>query len=167
MAGYSGTPLAKKLGLKNGSNLVLLGAPDDYAALIQPVRNGVKLAARVSQATDIVHVFSSRRAELLSAPIELPVHTAAKRDSLGFLAQRVLEGDRGNHRRYYSRTGSSVGVRRCQGLGRNRRMVGSETGRTQRTSLRMRLNHVVDTDAFRRARGPSFVAPYLVRRPPK
>lgn len=67
MAGYSGTPLAKKLGLKNGTNLAIVGAPEDYVALIQPVKNGVKVVASVSKATDIVHVFSTRRAELLSA----------------------------------------------------------------------------------------------------
>jgi hypothetical protein len=66
MAGYSVTPLAKKLGLKEGVNLVLVGAPKDYVALIEPVPSGVKFAGRVSKATDIVHVFSTRRAELRS-----------------------------------------------------------------------------------------------------
>ena len=66
MVGYSGTPLAKKLGLKRGSNLVLVGAPKDYAALIAPVPSGVKFSARVSETTDIVHVFSTRRTDLLS-----------------------------------------------------------------------------------------------------
>ena len=64
MAGYSATPLAKKLGLKDGSNLVLVGAPDDYAALIAPVPNGLTFATTVSGTTDIVHVFATRRAEL-------------------------------------------------------------------------------------------------------
>ena len=66
MVGYSGTPLAKKLGLKRGSNLVLVGAPKDYVALIAPVPSGVKFSARVSETTDIVHVFSTRRTDLLS-----------------------------------------------------------------------------------------------------
>ena len=66
MAGYSGTPLAKKLGLKDGAHLVLVGAPDDYAALIEPVPNGVQFAARISETTDMVHLFSTRREELRS-----------------------------------------------------------------------------------------------------
>jgi hypothetical protein len=37
MVGHSETPLAKKLGLKEGSHLALVGAPDDYAVLIEPV----------------------------------------------------------------------------------------------------------------------------------
>jgi hypothetical protein len=43
MAGYSGISLAKKLGLKNGSNLALVGVPDDYVAPIQPAKNRVKV----------------------------------------------------------------------------------------------------------------------------
>ena len=64
MVGYSETPLAKKLGLKEGSSLALVGAPDDYAALIEPVPDGVKIGSRVSDTTDIVHVFSTRRADI-------------------------------------------------------------------------------------------------------
>ena len=65
--GYSGTPLAKKLGLKAESNLVLVGAPDTYLALIEPVPKGVTIAARISRTTDVVHVFTTRRAELLAS----------------------------------------------------------------------------------------------------
>ena len=64
MAGYSGTPLARKLGLKEASNLVTIGAPKDYLRLIEPVPQGVEIGTKVSQSTDIVHVFSTRRAEL-------------------------------------------------------------------------------------------------------
>ena len=64
MAGYSGTPLAKKLGLKAGSNLAFMGAPKEYPILIAPTPAGVKIGVRISPATDIVHVFSTRRAEL-------------------------------------------------------------------------------------------------------
>src|SRR5437763_7058932 len=34
MSGYSGTALAKKLGIKAGSHLLLVGAPDQYVALL-------------------------------------------------------------------------------------------------------------------------------------
>ncbi len=64
MPGYSGTPLAKKLGLKAGSNVVLAGAPKDYLDLVAPMPAGVKICTRRSPATDIVHVFSTRRADL-------------------------------------------------------------------------------------------------------
>ena len=64
MAGYSGTPLARKLGLKAGNSLVLVGAPKDYEALIAPAPEGVRIGGRVASTTDVVHVFSTRRPEL-------------------------------------------------------------------------------------------------------
>jgi hypothetical protein len=64
MAGYSGTPLAKKLGIKAGSHLLLVGAPDEYLALLEPLPEGVQFSTRLSESTDIVHIFSARRAEL-------------------------------------------------------------------------------------------------------
>jgi hypothetical protein len=64
MAGYSGTPLAKKLGIKPDTELVLVGAPDGYRKLVEPLPEGVKFAARLSPRTDIVHVFMTRKAEL-------------------------------------------------------------------------------------------------------
>jgi hypothetical protein len=64
MAGYSGTPLARKLGLEAGSNLVLAGAPEDYPRLIAPAPEGLRIGSRVSPTTDIVHLFATRRAKL-------------------------------------------------------------------------------------------------------
>jgi len=62
-AGYSGTPLAKKLGIKAGSEVVLVGAPDGYRKLVEPLPDGVTFAA-LSDRTDIVHVFTTRKADL-------------------------------------------------------------------------------------------------------
>src|SRR5262245_55960040 len=64
MAGYSGTPLAAKLGLKPGGSLVLAGAPKDYLTLIAPAPDGLTIGSRLARTTDIVHVFSTRRADL-------------------------------------------------------------------------------------------------------
>jgi uncharacterized membrane protein len=63
-AGYSGTPLAAKLGIKSGSKVVALGAPKGYRDLLAPLPEGVAFGAQVSQATDVVHVFTAVRAEL-------------------------------------------------------------------------------------------------------
>ena len=43
MAGYSGTPLAKKLGIKPGTRLLAVNAPADYAALLDPLPENVTL----------------------------------------------------------------------------------------------------------------------------
>jgi hypothetical protein len=63
-AGYSGTPLAKKLGLSAGSRIVLIGAPAGYRDLVAPLPEGVAFGSRMSAATDIVHLFATRRSEL-------------------------------------------------------------------------------------------------------
>jgi hypothetical protein len=64
MAGYSGTPLAKKLGLRPGSRVVVSDAPPNYAALLEPLPDGVRFDAAASEATDLVHAFCTRRDEL-------------------------------------------------------------------------------------------------------
>jgi hypothetical protein len=63
-AGYSGTPLAKKLGIVQGSRVLVKHAPDGYAALLEPIPPGVVFEAALTPATDIVHVFSDRRTAL-------------------------------------------------------------------------------------------------------
>jgi hypothetical protein len=61
MAGYSGTPLAKKLGFRDGSRVVVLDAPPNYAALLQPLPEGVHFGEALSSAADIVHAFCLRK----------------------------------------------------------------------------------------------------------
>jgi Protein of unknown function (DUF3052) len=67
MAGYSGTPLAKKLGIKPGCRLFVADAPRNYAELVAPLPEGVQLTAKLHADTDVVHVFSTRRAKLAEA----------------------------------------------------------------------------------------------------
>jgi hypothetical protein len=64
MPGYSGTPLAKKLGIAAGAKVVALRAPVDYAALVAPLPEGAELSARIAASADLVHLFVERRAEL-------------------------------------------------------------------------------------------------------
>lgn len=55
MAGYSGTPLVKKLGIKPGTKIKVVNAPDDYWDWISPIPE----AAMVSEKglLDFVHLF--------------------------------------------------------------------------------------------------------------
>jgi hypothetical protein len=62
--GYSGTPLARKLGIAAGSRVALLDAPDAYCDWLAPLPEGVRFQAGVSAAVDVVHVFADRRDEL-------------------------------------------------------------------------------------------------------
>ena len=64
MIGYSGTPLAKKLGIKAGSQMLLVGAPDQYVMLLEPLPEGVQFGTQLSEATDIVQIFAISRDEL-------------------------------------------------------------------------------------------------------
>lgn len=67
MAGYSGTPLAKKLGIKPGSSLFVDGAPMAYEQLLAPMPAGVNVQSALDSSTDIVHLFSTSKAELAGA----------------------------------------------------------------------------------------------------
>lgn len=63
-AGYSGTPLAKKLGIKEASHVLLVGAPEDFANLLEPLPAGVVLERNVGPRVDIAHIFVTQKEEL-------------------------------------------------------------------------------------------------------
>lgn len=62
--GYSGTPLFRKLGIKPGTRLCPIGAPDDYFALVAPLPEGVVVERRPAASTDVVHLFVTAREPL-------------------------------------------------------------------------------------------------------
>lgn len=64
MAGYSGTPLVKKLGIKEESKLYLANAPDEYMKLVSPLPKGVIVTSRLSAGIDMVHIFSTKEIHL-------------------------------------------------------------------------------------------------------
>lgn len=67
MAGYSGTPLAKKLGIKEGCKVLVVGAPKGYRELLEPLPPSVKFVKKLDASTAVVHVFSSKKSELARA----------------------------------------------------------------------------------------------------
>ena len=69
--GYSGTPLARKLGILAGGRVVVLQAPDGYAAWLAPLPEGVRFERAVSPGIDVVHLFVERRADLLARLADL------------------------------------------------------------------------------------------------
>jgi hypothetical protein len=62
MAGYSGTPLPKKLGIAPGARLRFVAAPDEFAAALGPLPAGVQFAPRGP--ADVVVFFTDRRSDL-------------------------------------------------------------------------------------------------------
>ena len=64
MAGYSGTPLHKKLGIASGSRVKTMGAPAHFAALLAPLPTGALVSPRLSPPVDILHIFSASQSRL-------------------------------------------------------------------------------------------------------
>jgi hypothetical protein len=71
MAGYSATPLSRKLGIAAGAELLLIDAPDDYRQLVDPLPHGVRLVNRLSSRTRMVHLFATRERDLRRALMRL------------------------------------------------------------------------------------------------
>ena len=64
MAGYSGTPLPQKLGIKPGLAVVTINAPANYRRLLGATPEGVTFSGRLKSNSDFVHVFIKKRSEL-------------------------------------------------------------------------------------------------------
>jgi hypothetical protein len=64
MAGYSGTPLAQKLGIKLGTTVIVINEPANYRRLLGKGADGVEFSDRTSIDSSFVHLFTTRRAEL-------------------------------------------------------------------------------------------------------
>ncbi len=69
MAGYSGTPLVQKLGIKPGHRLLLLGAPEGFDATLGALPEGVTVRTAARGTADVVVLFTMQRA-LLEARID-------------------------------------------------------------------------------------------------
>ena len=63
-AGYSGTPLAKKLGIKEGSRVTLVDAPATFEELLAPIPHGVRIARRLGHDADVIVAFHTWRTAL-------------------------------------------------------------------------------------------------------
>lgn len=63
-AGYSGTPLVRKLGIRPNERIVALNAPPHYAKLLGELPEGATIRDRVSSGVAFVHLFATRRIEL-------------------------------------------------------------------------------------------------------
>jgi Protein of unknown function (DUF3052) len=67
MSGYSGTPLAQKLGIRAGARLFVRAAPANYRTLLAPIPARVQTVRRMSATTDLAHLFARRRTALGTA----------------------------------------------------------------------------------------------------
>jgi hypothetical protein len=61
---YSGTPLPKKLGIREGSRVLIVGAPGGFEDLLAPLPAGVHRLRRAGADVDVALVFATRAADL-------------------------------------------------------------------------------------------------------
>ena len=63
-SGYSTTPLVKKLGLKESQRVLLIGAPEGYVPLLEPLPAAITFVKKADATVDVVQVFVTRKEEL-------------------------------------------------------------------------------------------------------
>src|SRR5262245_17364238 len=66
MHGYSGRPLAKKLGIKPDFRIIADNAPEHYRDLLAPLPAGVEFATKLTSKIDLLHLFTEEAKELTS-----------------------------------------------------------------------------------------------------
>jgi len=64
MAGYSDTPLTKKLGIKEGLKVLVIKGPAEYQALLAPLPASVAFTNTATSSTNLVHAFATKRSAL-------------------------------------------------------------------------------------------------------
>ena len=65
-AGYSGTPLAKKLGIKPGFKITLINAPEHYLGLFTDMPPDVVFVSDENALKDLIHLFVKDKAEYMA-----------------------------------------------------------------------------------------------------
>lgn len=64
MAGYSGTPLPKKLGIKEKHRVALVNAPSDFAATLGALPTGAEVVKHARAPLDVIVFFTKNENEL-------------------------------------------------------------------------------------------------------
>jgi hypothetical protein len=64
MAGYSGTPLPQKLGIKSGMRVIAIGAPKKYQELLGKLPDGVEFSNQSHVNSQFIHFFVTHRSNL-------------------------------------------------------------------------------------------------------
>ena len=64
VAGYSSTPLAKKLGIKDGSRIAVINEPENFQAELGELPDGVEFIKRLTNSLDIIIFFVLSEREL-------------------------------------------------------------------------------------------------------
>ena len=90
MAGYSGTPLVKKLGIKSGFNLVFVGAPNGFSKGLD-LPTDIEIDSRSRRPLDFALLFGRSEREL-RVVFSQYAETQASGDALGGVAEEEFRG---------------------------------------------------------------------------
>ena len=145
MAGYSGTPLPKKLGIKDGTRLALLASPKGFKRKLAPLPPGVEIRTQARGKLDVILFFATRRRELerrfpVMARALVPhggLWVAWPKKASGVATDLTVRAGAGDRAR--------LRARRQQGLRDRRHVVGSALRRPTSPTARRRTG----TDARR------------------
>ena len=67
MAGYSETPLVKKLGIREGSRIALVSPPKTFRKMLGPLPAGAKVVSQTLDDLDLILFFTKNESELAGA----------------------------------------------------------------------------------------------------
>src|SRR5262249_36602371 len=78
-AGYSGTPLAKKLGIASGMRVCTKNAPEGYPGWLEPLPDDVTFESTITKDTGLLHMFADRKSAMAKelATARKKLHVAA------------------------------------------------------------------------------------------
>lgn len=94
MAGYSKTPLVKKLGIKPNFLIMPVNAPSNYWELLGTLPENVQVVDKkrpVEHTVDFIHFFSKSADELQNEIHSLQTSLKKRRYALGLMAQKSLK----------------------------------------------------------------------------
>jgi len=74
MAGYSGTPLVKKLGIKPDTKIIIKNEPTKYTELVTDIPDNVSFCTKWQKDLDFAHIFSKKRSEVFTLISEARNH---------------------------------------------------------------------------------------------
>ena len=89
MAGYSSTPLPKKLGIKEGSRIALINAPADFQRTLGDLPANVVFTPRPTKPLDILVLFVLTERALLRDFAKLATANGVRRDRIAMVSYQA------------------------------------------------------------------------------
>src|SRR5690349_13359891 len=126
--GYSGTPLAKKLGLRDGQRVWFSGMPESVADEIGEYALDLTFVADPAEGMDAAHLFVTQRAELERLLAALRERIARDGQVWVSWPKKAAKSADRRHRGHHPRGRAAARLRRHQSLRGRRDLVGPQAG---------------------------------------